>query len=113
MTKGKLRPPGWTAREALACAYCWAAFACPQDREDTPEGYWLSISEQARNWYRDGVDKLFLLSVIQREAVAVPPVHSLGTPKIKELATALNMKAEHRVRKILTAVLMTFKTATL
>lgn len=39
----------WTAREAFAAAYCWSEFSDPSDRADTPETYWLGITEKARN----------------------------------------------------------------
>ena len=104
-----LRAPGWTAREAFACAYCWSEFANPETRGDSPEQYWLSITERARNECRSVANDSLLLSVARGQAVAVPPVGSLREGQFAALVAALDMKAEHRVRKILDAVFRVFK----
>lgn len=109
MSGEKLRPPGWTAREALACAYCWAEFAHPEGRTDTPEQYWLSVTERARNECRSIANARLLLAVARGQAVAVLPPEGLRAGDLQRLTSALNMKMEHRVRAILAAVFNTFK----
>ena len=100
---------GWTAREAFACACCWAYFGKPEDRDDTPEAYWLRITEHARNSYRAEANERMLLAVARGQAVAVPPVNSFQEGQMNALTAALRMKSEHRVRQIVDAVLRTFK----
>ncbi|WP_428491635.1 hypothetical protein [Rhodopila sp.] len=105
----KLRPSCWTAREALACAYCWTEFANAEERQDTPETYWLSITERARNDCRSIANKKLLLAVARGHAVAVPPVAGLQEGQFAALKEALGIKADNRVRKVLNAVVSTFK----
>lgn len=96
--------PGWTAREALACAYCWAEFHNPEDRSDTPETYWLRITERARNECRAIANDRLLLAVARGQAVAVPPTASLRAGQFEALKAALSLKMDHRVRQILDAI---------
>lgn len=63
----------WTAREAFACALCWAEFSCPEERDDTPEQYWLSITPRARADCRHWANKFLLLAVARGHAVAILP----------------------------------------
>lgn len=91
----------WTRTEAMACAYCWAEWPHPETRTDTPEQYWLSVSERTRQECRRIVKSRRLVAVAMRQAASLPPPANLTTPNLAELATALGLKTDSRVRRIL------------
>jgi hypothetical protein len=101
--------PGWTAREAFACAYCWSEFASPEDRMDSPETYWLHITERARNECRAIANDILLLAVARGEATAIPRSANFRAGQFDSLKTELGMKLDHRVRQIYDAVFRVFK----
>lgn len=103
-----LRAPGWTPHEIFACAFCWAEFSRPEDRTDTPEQYWLRLTEQKHNMYRGIAKRLRLLSVARYNSAPVPIDGYLEEGEFEKLKDALRMKADHRVRAILKAVANAF-----
>lgn len=103
------RRPGWTAREALACAYCWAEFASPEHRADSPEAYWASITEQARNRSRAAANELLLLAVARGEAVAMTAAPTSREGQFEALKDALGLKADRRVHSIWTAIFVALR----
>ena len=74
-------PIVWTRAEAMACAYCWAEFPNPEDRPDTPEQYWLRITERSRQECRKIVKDRYLLAVASRQAAPVFPPSNLSEEK--------------------------------
>ena len=78
----------------------------------SPETYWLSITEKARNECRAVANELLLLAVARKQAVAVTPAASLSGIQLDRLAAALQLTKLHRVKAILDAVFYTFKTKT-
>jgi hypothetical protein len=90
----------WTAREALACAYCWAEFNEPEKTGyGSPETYWLSITEAARNDCRRVANRRLLLAVARGEAVAMLPPPSFTPDAMGHFATKMGLTAMHRVRR--------------
>ncbi len=99
----------WTRAEAMACAYCWAEFSEPEKiRSDTPEQYWLSISERARQECRKIVKDRYLLAIAFRQAAPVLPLANLTEEQTLAVQEALSLKARYRVRNIIQAVYQTF-----
>jgi len=91
----------WSAREALACAYCWSGFINPEKRTDTPEQYWLSLSERVRQAYRDDVERASLLDVSHGSAMALHPAAALTDEFHRNFGDRIGVKAANRVTKIL------------
>ena len=98
----------WTAREAFACALCWSEFQAPETRADTPETYWLSITERARNSIRQAANEKMLLAIARRDAVAVPHCNAVTGKVFTTLKDELGLKVDYRVRQVLSAVWTTF-----
>jgi hypothetical protein len=94
----------WTAREALACAYCWSEFGSPEDRNETPEEYWSRISERARNDCRAVANELLLLSVVRKETVAMPPPRTIREDVVLLIGAKIGIKNRSRLTKILDGV---------
>lgn len=94
----------WTPREAFACALCWAGFTSALSRTDTPEQYWLGITQAARNEYRRVARNRLLLAVARNEAVAILPPTAWSPDQLSMLGEAANLTARHRIWQILTAV---------
>jgi len=94
----------WTAREAMACAYCWAEFFTPEALGESPEAYWLSITEAARNDYRRVANNLWLLAVARGEAVAVTSPHMFTPDERAAIGAEVGVKAPSRIWKIIMAV---------
>lgn len=104
MNQGILRRSEWTAREALACAYCWVEFSTPEDRPDSPEQYWLGITEKARNECRAIANERLLLAVARGQAVPVLPSAGLAEGQFAKVKAALGIKSDYRVRAIIDVV---------
>jgi len=96
--------PKWTAREAFACAYCWAEFSAPEDRGDSPEAYWLSITERARNECRQIANQKWLLAVARNQAVAVTSPHMFSETERAAIGAEVGIKSPSRIWKIIMAV---------
>lgn len=95
----------WTAREAMACAYCWSEFNAPEKTGvASPEAYWLSITERARNDCRRIANDMLLLAVARGQARAMMPPATWDTGKRVNLATAMNIRAPWRVSKAIHGV---------
>ena len=94
----------WTAREAMACAYCWAEFSTPENRGESPEAYWLHITEAARSDCRRIANGLSLLAVARGEAVAVTSPHTFTTDERAAIGAECGIKAPSRIWKIIMAV---------
>lgn len=95
----------WTAREALACALCWAEFSSPENiGVASPEAYWLSMSSQARDLYRSEANKKWLLAVVRGQAVAITSPHMFSPAECAAIGADLGIKSPSRVRKIIAAV---------
>ena len=94
----------WTAREAMACAYCWAEFISPEGRGDSPEAYWQSIAEGARNDCRRVANGLWLLAVARGDAVAVTSPHMFTAAERAAIGAEVGIKAPSRIWKIIMAV---------
>lgn len=94
----------WTKSEALACAYCWAEFSQPETRSDTPEQYWLHMTERSRQECRKIVKDRYLLAVAFRQAAPLFPPGNLSEKQMAAIQGALGLKARHRVWQILQAV---------
>ncbi len=97
-------PVRWTRAEAMACALCWAEFNKPEDRPDTPEQYWLRITETSRQECRKIVKDRYLLAVAFRQAAPVFPPGNLSDEQFTAAQEAIGIKARHRVWAILQAV---------
>ena len=98
----------WTRGEAIACAYCWVEFSDPQERSDTPEQYWLSIDERARQACRKIVKDRYLLAVAFRQAAPVFPPSNLTQAEMDVVQKALGLKRPRRAWDIIWAVHRTF-----
>lgn len=94
----------WTAREAMACAYCWAEFANPEARGDDPVTYWLGITEKARSECRTIANKRLLLAVARKQAVPLLPPDSLTNDDKAAIGAAMRLKAWWRVNRCIYAV---------
>jgi hypothetical protein len=94
----------WTAREAMACALCWAEFSAPETRGDDPVAYWLSITERARNDCRRAANQKWLLTVARGQAVAVTSPHMFSEAERAAMAAEIGIKAPSRIWKIIMAV---------
>jgi hypothetical protein len=95
----------WTAREALACALCWAEFSSPENiGVASPEAYWLSLPSQARDLYRSEANKKWLLAVVRGQAVAVTSPHMFSEAERAAIGAEVGIKSPSRVRKIIAAV---------
>lgn len=94
----------WTKAEALACAFCWAEFSKPEDRPDTPEQYWLRITERSRQECRKIVKDRYLLAVAFRQAAPVFPPINLTEKQMEAAREALGLKARHRVYQTIQAI---------
>ncbi len=95
----------WTAREAMACAYCWSEF---NDQEKTgiasPEAYWLGITEAARNDCRRAANQKWLLAVARGQAVAITSPHMFTEDERAAIGAEVGIKAPSRIWKIILAV---------
>lgn len=96
----------WTAEEAMACALCWAEFRHPEEREDTPERYWLSITEQAREKIRNITATQNVLRVACGQAVAVPDPTFISVDQLKLFARGgrISSLSYKRLREIIVAL---------
>lgn len=100
----------WTAKEAMAMAYCWSEFSVPEYSMVgmDPLTYWRGIDERARNECRTLANELLLVALAKGQAVAVLPPEGLREGELDRLKIALGMTKEHRVRQILMAVWSVF-----
>ena len=94
----------WTAREAFACALCWAEFYNPERRADTPEQYWLSITERARSDIRTVANRRLVVATARGEAVALLPWNGIPPSQQEAVRAAVGLKSLHRVGKMFEAV---------
>jgi hypothetical protein len=95
----------WTAREALACAQCWAEFYEPEKTGfASPETYWLSLPPKTRDIYRRAANKNLLLAVVRGQAVALLPSASLRDADVAELGEAISVRQQWRIRRLVDAV---------
>jgi hypothetical protein len=94
----------WTAREAMACAYCWSEFQNPENQRTSPETYWLEISERSREECRAAVDYRLLLEVAHGKAAVLPDPDTLSNDQYHAIKTALGLTLDNRVRAILRSV---------
>ena len=95
----------WTAKEALACAYCWTEFYDPEKSGfDSPEAYWVSITERARCDCRNAAHRLLLLAVARGECVAIMPPIAITDKDEAHLGEKMRLKASHRIRECYAAV---------
>jgi len=101
----------WTAREALACALCWAEFYHPEKRTDSPEAYWLSVTERTRNDCRRIANQRLLLAVARGEAVPVLPSSAKTDAQIAAVGEGMQIKARHRIYRAVDAVYRAFAKA--
>lgn len=104
----KTVPIRWTRSEAMACALCWAEFSKPEDRPDTPEQYWLRITERSRQECRKIVKDRYLLAVAFRQAAPLFPPGNMTEKQLEAARDVLGLKARHRVWQILQAIHHTF-----
>ena len=98
----------WTAREAMACAYCWAEFYHPENRADSPEVYWLSVTERTRNDCRRLANQRLMLAVARGEAVPVLPSSAMTEAQIAAVGDGMRVKARHRIHRAVDAVYRAF-----
>lgn len=93
----------WTAREAIACAYCWSEFKAPDLAfpGGCPEQYWRHISERARNECRAIANKRLLLAVARGQALAIPPEGYLSNDSIRLIGANIGIARTWRVRQII------------
>lgn len=94
----------WTAREAFACALCWSGFHGAEERSDTPEQYWLGITEKARNDYRRIAGERLVVATARGEAIALLPWRGLPPSQQEAVRAAVGLKSMHRVSKVFDAV---------
>lgn len=95
----------WTAREALACAYCWAEFHQPEmNGFSSPEAYWCSISEAARNDCRRVANERMLLAVARGQAEPMAPPLSWSDDTWQHVAAHMRLKTRHKVERYVHAV---------
>ena len=94
----------WTAREAFACAYCWSEFANPETRGDSPEAYWLAITEKARNSCRRVANEKWLLAVARNQAVAISGAEMFSMDDRATIGANSGIKAEYRITRLINAV---------
>lgn len=95
----------WTAREAMACAYCWAEFNNPENTGlGSPEAYWLSITEHARNNCRRVANRMMLLAVARGQALAMHPPGNWDAREHVALGEAMGIKAHWRVSRAINGV---------
>jgi hypothetical protein len=98
-------PITWTAREALACAYCWAEFNSPEKTGiASPEAYWLSIHERAREECRRVANQRWLLAVARGNAFAVTSPHMFSEAERVAIGAEIGIKSPSRIWKIIDAV---------
>lgn len=98
----------WTRAEALACAYCWCEFSKPESRPDSPEAYWLGVTERTRMECRKIVKARHLLAVAMRQAAALFPPNNLTDEQVDRVREAIGLKARHRVWQTLQGIYRTF-----
>lgn len=94
----------WTAREAFACAYCWSEFASPETRGDSPEQYWMSITEKARSSCRRVANEKWLLAVARGQAMAITGADMFSAEERASLGASAGIKAEYRITRLISAV---------
>jgi hypothetical protein len=97
------KPPDvtWTAREALACAQCWAEFYDPEKTGwASPETYWLGLPEKTRNIYRSAANKHLMLAIVRGQAVALLPSANLRDAEIAALGQEIGMRQQWRIRRV-------------
>ena len=94
----------WTAREAFACAYCWSEFANPETRGDSPEGYWLAITEKARSSCRRVANEKWLLAVARGQAMAIAGAEMFTQEERAALGANVRIKADYRITRLIDAV---------
>ncbi|HEX3863556.1 MAG TPA: hypothetical protein VHY35_17875 [Stellaceae bacterium] len=98
------RPAPWTAKEALACAICWAGFIKSENRQDTPEQYWLGLSEQARNSYRRTVREEGLLALVRGQAIVLPHATNFTEAQWTAFGAEVGLKQRWRMTQIVNAL---------
>lgn len=106
-TNPAVAPPiRWTTKEVMACAYCWAEFVHPERHmpEDTPETYWLRISERARNECREIAKARLLVAVATGQAPALPHPANISDEQIAAFGAAARLKQRHRIDRIIMAL---------
>lgn len=91
----------WTAKETMACALCWAGFDKPWHRTDTPEQYWVSITEQSRNHFRTEAKRRLLLAVARGGAVPVMQHTNLREGQFEAIGAAIGLTKRHRIIQII------------
>jgi len=95
----------YTAGEAFAIAYCWAEFSEPENTaHESPEAYWASITEAARNECRKVANRLLLLAVARGQAVALATEHLSDDQFISDVAAELQMRGRDWVRTMIAGV---------
>jgi hypothetical protein len=98
----------WTAREAMACALCWAGFYDPRDtgnpNHGSPEAYWRTITERARCDYREAANKQLMLAVARGQAVPIMPPNAVSVSDMQHMGAKMGLKSLHRVRQVYAAV---------
>lgn len=95
----------WTAREAMACAYCWSEFNAPEKTGfSSPEAYWLHISEWARNDCRRIANDMLLLAVARGQARAMLPPDTWDADKMTTLANTIGIRAPWRISRAIRGV---------
>jgi hypothetical protein len=98
----------WTRTEAMACAYCWCEFSKPEGRSDTPEQYWIGVSEKTRQECRKITKDRYLVAVALRQAAPLFPPNSLTDAQIDAVRDAIGLKARHRVWQTLQGIYRVF-----
>ena len=105
MTDAQTEDVVWTAREAMACAYCWSEFKSPEKGGwGTPEAYWLGITPRARASHRTAADRLLLLAVARGSAVPMAEPEALTMDEFADIGVRLAVERPSRIRKIVQVV---------
>jgi len=95
----------WTAREALACALCWAEFSSPERTGvSSPETCWLGLPAKTRDTYRREANQKLLLAVARGDAVAITSPHMFTPAECAAIGADLGIKSPARTWKIIAAV---------
>lgn len=97
-------PQPWDAREAMACAWAWCEFYKPEERKDSPEEYWKSISSAARARLRKLAEFHLMGDIARGNANVLPPYNTISDDELARLAVLLRRKQHQSLRKLVTLI---------